>query len=254
MVMSRLRGFTLIEILVVVVIIAMLIGMLIPVIGLAQRHAKEATCQMNLHEIYQGISQYWQDHSHTYPRPDKPLGELVTEGKLSGIKTCPMDPTDKNDSYGECYNYYGYGAQPTPTPLTALPSSDGWVNGSLYQPLGVTSGKNIVVLNNDPKQAYVCTQAHTASADTKPGSGSSWQQYWQQLPELWWGRTGLPDTAYTGLVNGSAPSSTIITVCIYHTAHSQHYTVLRVNGDVEFFAPTANDAAFWSICKPNPKQ
>ncbi len=51
-------GFTLLEVLVVVAIIALLIAALIPSVGAAQRHAKDLACQTNLRAIAGAWQQY----------------------------------------------------------------------------------------------------------------------------------------------------------------------------------------------------
>jgi prepilin-type N-terminal cleavage/methylation domain-containing protein len=114
--MSRKPAFTLIEVLVAVGIIAILMGILLPVLMSASRKSKEATCTMNMVEIAQAVSNYWESHEHAYPSIDNPMGELIREHALAKLKTCPLDPEDGHDSYGPLYNYWGYapGGQPKP--------------------------------------------------------------------------------------------------------------------------------------------
>ena len=58
----RRRGFTLIELLVVISIIALLIGILLPALGMARARGKAAQCLSNLRQIGIGLVAYQADH------------------------------------------------------------------------------------------------------------------------------------------------------------------------------------------------
>lgn len=87
----RSAGFTLIEILVVIVIISLLAAILFPVFTRVREKARQATCQSNLKQIALAVTQYSQDYDERYP-----MGEVypwnntdkacaVTAAKEQGI-------------------------------------------------------------------------------------------------------------------------------------------------------------------------
>ena len=60
-------GFTLIEVLVVVAIIALLVAILLPTLSKARRQAQTAVCKTNLHDFGLSIRQYLDAHDPYYP-------------------------------------------------------------------------------------------------------------------------------------------------------------------------------------------
>jgi prepilin-type N-terminal cleavage/methylation domain-containing protein/prepilin-type processing-associated H-X9-DG protein len=59
----RHRGFTLVELLVVVAIIALLLAVLLPAMGSAQEVAKSVRCQANVRQLNVGLRMYAEDYS-----------------------------------------------------------------------------------------------------------------------------------------------------------------------------------------------
>lgn len=68
------RGFTLIELLVVVAIIAILAGLLLPVLGTAKNHAGKATDIDNLRQIMVAVQLYCADNNDVVPPPNWDAG------------------------------------------------------------------------------------------------------------------------------------------------------------------------------------
>ena len=68
----RRSGFTLVELLVAIGILAALVGLLFPVLTRARRKAHEAKCQSNLRQIGLALSMYAQDNDGLFPLTGNP--------------------------------------------------------------------------------------------------------------------------------------------------------------------------------------
>src|SRR5258706_2040601 len=75
----RTRGFTLVELLVVIGIIALLISILLPALNAAKERANRVKCSSNLRQIGQGLLLYANDNKGIYPR---------TPANTMGTYTC----------------------------------------------------------------------------------------------------------------------------------------------------------------------
>ena len=64
---SRVRGFTIVEILVVVAIIALLAAIGVPTFRVIKANARSTICSGKLRNIGVGLNNYFLDHGMTYP-------------------------------------------------------------------------------------------------------------------------------------------------------------------------------------------
>ncbi|HZD95382.1 MAG TPA: type II secretion system protein [Candidatus Sulfotelmatobacter sp.] len=81
----RQRGFTLIELIIVCAMIAILLGVMVPVYKIHILHANEAVLKQDLRHMRDAIDQYTQDKS----KAPQDLNDIVSAGYLHAI---PKDP------------------------------------------------------------------------------------------------------------------------------------------------------------------
>lgn len=88
--MRKARGFTLVEILIVVAIVAVLAGLALSAFASARESGRQTTCTSQLRQIGLAFSMYWQDNNGRPPE----LYTLVDTGHLStpALLVCPSDP------------------------------------------------------------------------------------------------------------------------------------------------------------------
>jgi prepilin-type N-terminal cleavage/methylation domain-containing protein/prepilin-type processing-associated H-X9-DG protein len=73
---GRRAGFTLVELLVVIAVIALLAAILFPVFARARENARRSSCQSNLRQIGLGILQYAQDYDELVPARQHASGSV----------------------------------------------------------------------------------------------------------------------------------------------------------------------------------
>ena len=91
--LKRKSGFTLIEVLVVISIIALLAALLFPVFARARENARRTSCLSNLKQIGLGLMQYTQDYDEQNTR------------SWYGVNSGPSDATDKYKWMDAIYPY-----------------------------------------------------------------------------------------------------------------------------------------------------
>ncbi len=66
---ARLRGLTIIELMIVLAVIVIILALLLPAVQSARERAREAVCQNNLRQIHFCLSQYLEANKKLPPRP-----------------------------------------------------------------------------------------------------------------------------------------------------------------------------------------
>ena len=137
---NRRNGFTLIELMVVIAIIALLIAILLPSLQAARAHTKAVVCSSNLHHVSLAMANYLFGSKGTYPvsyaYPDNVEGQWSAkdqnEGKPFGYvhwSNFLYDSGEVNDKAFEC-PLYEHGGAPRTNPGR---QADDWEGGQVDQ-------------------------------------------------------------------------------------------------------------------------
>ncbi|MCE9553741.1 MAG: LamG domain-containing protein [Planctomycetes bacterium] len=154
--MGRHRGFTLVELLIVIAVIVVLIALLLPAVGMARAKARQAKCASNLGQIYKA----WTVASVKIPQP---LAASQWPQKLTpyveqeaGVYNCPDDTT----------------------PITATPASYG-MNSRAYRMAEQDAGR-IVLLDYNALEANIVGQSMSTLNAIWPEAVKTAARHFQQ--------------------------------------------------------------------------
>lgn len=169
-------GFTLVELLTVIAIIAVLVAILLPVFFTARERAREATCTSNMRQLGIAAIMYVQDNNETLPgATDNNAGAGVKGGwifyqsfSFEGV------PNDVNVTLGSLYPYVkNVHVYVCPSDASGQVSGDSYaINGcvdALSRKHGLRPGRHLAFFDNPSSWMLFCEEAftdyHTGSTD-----------------------------------------------------------------------------------------
>ena len=119
------KGFTLVEILVVIGIIIILSALLFPVVTKATERARESSCISQLHQIGIAVQMYQEDHGGRPLRLDALWPQYVSDKKLF---VCPDDVWVNKGGWA----WSAWGRYTTPPEKWPFPMSYGYFFSTIY--------------------------------------------------------------------------------------------------------------------------
>ena len=207
--MHRRSGFTLVELLTVIALIAVLASLLLTAVASARKKARIVTCTSNLHQFTLALNSFMDDSDGRRPTVD----QLVTNKYLPSPKSL-ICPEDKTENWGQLVQMNGL-------ILLSPPNSAQPVNYSyLLYPLNWSDAEWKSLVNAGDLAGVAACQLHGLGNQDTPdvhnysglllraqldGSVIRRQFFWSPLPGVAPGPGPTPAGSGNALLGGSNP-------------------------------------------------
>ncbi len=236
-------GFTLVEMLVVIAMIAVLMGILFPVFNRVRETARQTTCQGNLSQLAIAVKKYRADEGLYPPAPYYDTNAQVYVGGFSalfpdyvddtGLFICPDDRTiDGIEDAARERLYCSYNGKVS-GPDTSDPTSWQFDTGSFTH---IETGAE---MSDRPTRWYNFYGYTNSGVDPYNAVAGDTAQYpYAASVPGWLSSRGYKYRQYPRLMNRHAPDFTIIAHCTHHRAFTGEDTeqidiIVYLNGKTE---------------------
>jgi len=232
------QGFTMVEMLVVIGIIAVLVAIIFPVFTTAREKARQARCRVNLMQLVTQLKVYRTDYG-MYPPPPVYIGTRYEGGFSSlypdyiqdkNLLICPDDQDVKvlgKEAKDRVYSSYNG--------VATDPANGDWTLTSvLYNYYGYTY---VVGTDQGYSDGFEVVPADVIYPGAVPGWMDDWTGYDGNLVPDWLEYDGLSWQHFPRLANVHAPDNTIVTHCICHrdfySAGREQDIIVRLSGETD---------------------
>jgi prepilin-type N-terminal cleavage/methylation domain-containing protein/prepilin-type processing-associated H-X9-DG protein len=237
------RGFTLVELLVVITIIAMLMALLIPVVGRARESARRATCMNNQTEIGKAMMLY--ATTQNFMPPSHTIGKDTTVNPPAsyylGWAQALISQLGRDDLAIGKVNDYGKTivTNPTPPNIAILVCPDDATK------VGATNGPLTYVVNGG------CSNFNNGYAGTAKGFPVDWQQNgaWDYRIQL-----GTEPVNHTSIDYIAKHDGAATTISHSENLDASTYVAPNTNGAATSKTFEAQQCILWTNATPNPGQ
>ncbi len=238
------KGFTLIEMIVVVAIIAILMAMIFPVFSRVKEQAVRNSCIHNMRVIAQGVMIYHQDYN-AYPNMPGGVGlRGIPRGGVTGLNISAISIAESSlwctrDTYPERLGRTDISRDQTDSTYQYGYNRFGYVTTYSGLPFPVTTVEAANYFFGDPRVVDPSFDSYDlANKDCKWNLGLIEQKNGQPF--------NIPRGLYQGLWNYRAPSNTIITMCLNHiegSGYPETVPAVTVGGEALMLHPVRSNAS-----------